>query len=150
MKKLTSKMLIPVVTTVIAGVFIAMGYVKYGFWDHTKGTLPGFFPVIIGLLLLGTSVLVFLSALKEEGTRYPVENWYPALGTLAVILATFVIGMLPSLAIFVLLWLRWFEKLSWKTTLIVFAIIMGIVIGAFMMWLGVPFPKGMLYDMIAY
>lgn len=148
MKRLTSKMLIPVVTAVISVVFISLGYFAYGFWHPTVGTLPGFFPVVIGLLLLGTSVLVFLGALKEGGTRYPVENWYPAIGTLAVILATLLIGMLPSLAIFVLLWLRWYEKYPWKTTLIVFFILMGIVIGAFVLWLGVPFPKGLLFDVM--
>jgi len=30
----------------------------------------------------------------------------------------------------------------------VFVIIMGIVLGAFVFWLGVPFPKGIIYDMI--
>lgn len=148
MKKLTSKMLIPIVTASIAVVFIYLGYFKYGFWHPSKGTLPGFFPVIVGLLLLLVSVLVFFAALKEEGTRYPVENWYPAIGTMAVILFTLIIGMLPSLAIFVLLWLRWYEKYAWKTTLIVFVIVMGIVVGAFMLWLGVPFPKGIIYEMI--
>jgi len=148
-KKITSKMLIPAFTALVAVVFISSGYAKYGFWHPTRGPLPGFFPVIIGSLLLVMSVLGFISSLKEEGTEYPLENWYPAFGTVLVMLATVVIGMLPSLALFVVLWLRWYEKYSWKTTLIVFAIIMGIVVGAFVFWLGVPFPKGIIYDMLA-
>lgn len=141
-------MVIPVFTALTAVVFISFGYAKYGFWHPTRGPLPGFFPVIIGTILLVMSVLAFITALKEEGTSYPLENWYPAIGVVLIMLATLVIGMLPSLAIFVLLWLRWYEKYSWKTTLITFAIIMGIVVGAFVFWLGVPFPKGIIYDMI--
>jgi hypothetical protein len=138
MKRLTSKMLIPVVTAVISVVFISLGYFAYGFWHPTVGTLPGFFPVVIGLLLFGTSVLVFLGALKEEETRYPVENWYRR-SDLAVILLL-AHRHAASLAIFVLLWLRGFEKYSWKTTLTVFSS-HGVVIGAFVLWLGVPFPR---------
>lgn len=149
-KKITSKMVIPVVTAIIAIVFIYFGITKYGFMHEVRGPLPGFFPTIIGFLLLGLSILAFIGSLKEEGPGFPIANWYPALGVIAIMLSTLVIGMLPSLAIFVLLWLRWFEKFSWKATLIGFAVIMAIVIGAFVMWLGVPFPKGFIYNLIAY
>jgi hypothetical protein len=50
----------------------------------------------------------------------------------------------------VIVWLKWYEKCSWKTTLITFAVIMAIVLGAFVLWLGVPFPKGLLYNLIMY
>ncbi len=147
-KKITSQMMIPVFTAVVAVLFISFGYAKYGFWHPTKGPLPGFFPVIIGSVLFVISVLAFITSLHEEGTDYPLENWYPAFCTVLIMLSTLIIGMLPSLAIFVVLWLKWYEKYSWKTTLIVFVIIMGIVMGAFVFWLGVPFPKGIIYDMI--
>ena len=143
-------MVIPVVTAVIAALFIYLGITKYGFWHEVRGPLPGFFPTIIGFALLGLSVLAFLGGRKEEGTTYPIENWYPALGVIGIMLATLVIGMLPSLALFVILWLKVYEKYNWKTTLVGLAIIMAIVIGAFVMWLGVPFPKGLIYNLIAY
>lgn len=149
-RKITSQMIIPVVTAVIAVVFIYLGITKYGFMHPMRGPLPGFFPTIIGFALLGVSALAFAGSLKEERVGYSLENFYPALGVLAIILATLVIGMLPSLAIFVVWWLRYYEKYSWKTTLIGFAVIMAMVIGAFVLWLGVPFPKGLIYDLIAY
>ncbi|NLK05712.1 MAG: tripartite tricarboxylate transporter TctB family protein [Spirochaetales bacterium] len=149
-KKITSKMVIPVVTAVIAALFIYLGITKYGFWHEVRGPLPGFFPTIIGFALLALSVLAFLGGRKEEDTKYPIENWYPALGVIGIMVATLVIGMLPSLALFVILWLKVFEKYSWKTTFVGLVIIMAIVIGAFVMWLGVPFPKGLIYNLIAY
>ena len=149
-KKITSKMVIPIVTALIALTFIILGVTQYGFWHELRGPLPGFFPTIIGSVLLVISLIAFLGGRKESETSYPIENWYPALGVVAIMLATFVIGMLPSLAIFVILWLKWYEKFSWKTTLIGFAIIAAIVLGAFVFWLGVPFPKGFIYNLIAY
>ena len=100
--------------------------------------------------MLALSFIAFLGSFKEEKTTYPIESWFPALGVIAIMLATLVIGMIPSLALFVILWLKWYEKYSWKTTLIGLAVIMAIVIGAFVMWLGVPFPKGIIYNWIAY
>ncbi len=49
-KKITSKMLIPIVTAIIAIVFIYFGITKYGFMHEVRGPLPGFFPTIIGFL----------------------------------------------------------------------------------------------------
>ena len=149
-KKITSKMVIPIITALISLAFIFLGVTKYGFWHELRGPLPGFFPTIIGITLFVISIIAFLGGRKEEGTHYPIENWYPALGVVAIMLSTLVIGMLPSLAIFVILWLKWYEKFSWKTTLIGFAIIAAIVIGAFVLWLGVPFPRGFIYNLIAY
>ena len=63
---------------------------------------------------------------------------------IAIILLTNVIGMLPTLALFVILWLKVLEKASWKTTLIILVIVMAIVIGVFVLWLGVRFPNGMI------
>ncbi len=150
LKKITSQMVIPVVTAIIAVLFIYLGITKYGFWHDTRGPLPGFFPTIIGILLLGLSILAFFGSFKAEKTSYPIENWYPAIGVVAIMLATLVIGMLPSLAIFVLVWLKWFEKYNWKITIIGLVVIMAIVIGAFVMWLGVQFPKGIIYNWIMY
>nr|WP_319473304.1 tripartite tricarboxylate transporter TctB family protein [uncultured Sphaerochaeta sp.] len=150
LKKVTSQMVIPVITAVIAALFIYLGINKYGFWHELRGPLPGFFPTLIGFALLALSFIAFLGSFKEEKTSYPIESWFPALGVIAIMLATLVIGMIPSLALFVILWLKWYEKYSWKTTLIGLAVIMAIVIGAFVMWLGVPFPKGIIYNWIAY
>ncbi|MCK9524177.1 MAG: tripartite tricarboxylate transporter TctB family protein [Proteobacteria bacterium] len=149
-KKVTSKMIIPVITAIIAVAFIYLGLTKYGFWHNVRGPLPGFFPTIIGFSLLAVSLLAFVSGIKEQAEKWPIENWYPAIGVIAIMVSTLVIGMLPSLAIFVIVWLRWFEKFSWKLTLIGLAVVMAIVIGAFVLWLGVPFPNGFIYDWFQY
>ncbi len=145
-----SKQIIPLAAAAVAGVFIYLGLTEYHFWDPLKGPRPGFFPVIIGVALLAASVLAFALSFREEAPEWPAKNWLVPLSVIAIMGATFLIGLLPSIAVYLIVWLRWFEKYSWKTTLIAFAVTMAIVMGAFVLWLGVPFPHGLVYDAIMY
>lgn len=147
-KKITSKQITPICTALVAVVFIYLGLTKYGFWGGVKGPLPGFVPTIVAVGLLAMSILALLQSFKEDRGNFPPLNWMAAAGALGVILATFVIGMIPSIAIYVILWLKLFEKASWKNTLIVWCIIMAIVVGVFVLWLAIPFPNGIIGDMI--
>ncbi len=148
-RTITVMQVIPIVGIIISLVFMYLGLTKYGFWDEFKGPKPGFFPTIISVLMLLASSLSLVFSFKEKTVDWPLENWILPLSVLGVLLATFVIGLLPSLAIFVILWLKKFEKCTWKTTLTVFAIIAAIVVGAFVLWLGVPFPKGIILTLIS-
>jgi hypothetical protein len=148
-KKITVMQVIPFCGIIMSAVFIYLGVSKYGFWDEFKGPLPGFFPTLIAILMLGASVLALFSSRKEETVSWTLDNWILPLSVIGIFLATWVIGLLLSLAIFVLVWLRKFEKCSWKTTLIVFGVVAVIVVGAFVLWLGVPFPRGIILTMLS-
>ena len=140
--------IIPVFTALVAIVFLYYGLTKYGFWDAMKGPKPGFVPTLISILLLALSLLSFIGSFKEEAPVFPKEGWYCALGMVGIIVSTFVIGLVPSVAIYMVVWLRVFEKSTWKTTLIALVVIMAIVIGVFSMWLGIDFPNGIILDAI--
>lgn len=146
MRKFGSKQIIPLATALLAVVWIAVGLSSYGFWGGSKGPTPGFVPTIIAVLMLAVSILAFFQSFKEAEAAYPAANWMVVLSGFAVFGLTFLIGMLPTLAVYVIVWLRFYEKVAWKSTLIVFAVIMSIVIGTFVLWLGVPFPKGLLLN----
>ncbi len=139
---------IPLATAVMAGVFIWLGLTKYGFWSETKGPMSGFFPVVIASALMLVSIASFFQSFAEKKTVLPAINWLPALAVVLIIGASLLIGMVPSLALYVVLWLRYFEKYDWKTTLITTGAMMAIVIGCFVLWLGVPFPQGLIYEAI--
>ena len=47
-----------------------------------------------------------------------------------------------------MLWLKLVEKTPWKTTIIILLFLMALVIGVFVLWLGVPFPEGLIMDLI--
>lgn len=144
------KVLIPIITAALGIVFLALGFGKYGFWDEMRGPLPGFFPSIIGIMLVGMSFLAGIQALKDSAQPIPLRNWLPALGALGIIVASLVIGMLPAIGIFLVLWIRVYEKYPWKTTIITTVVILAIVVGVFMFWLNVPFPKGFILEALAY
>ena len=146
MKKLGTVQLVPAATALLAVVFIWLGLTEYGFWNPAKGPMPGFFPVAIAVAMLFASLLAFVFSFKEEAPEWPRANWLVVLSVALVMAGTFVFGLILSVAAYVLVWLRWYEKCSWRTTLTTFAFIMAIVIGCFVLWLGVPFPKGIVYD----
>ncbi|AEV29795.1 Tripartite tricarboxylate transporter TctB family [Sphaerochaeta pleomorpha str. Grapes] len=146
--KVPANRIIPVFTALVAIVFMYYGLTKYGFWDAMKGPRPGFVPTLISVLLLALSLISFISSFKEEAPVFPMDGWLCALGMVSIIVSTFIIGLVPSVALYMVLWLRVFEKSSWKTTLIALVVIMAIVIGVFSLWLGIDFPKGIILDAI--
>ena len=147
--KIPTKVIVPVVTCAIGILFASIAFGQYGFWDSVamKPT-KGFFPGIISIGLIALSVLAFINGLKSPTAEFRLINWYVPLAVLLIIAATYVIGMIPSLLIFVLLWLNVYEKQSWTTTIIALLIVSFIVIGCFRIWLDIQFPIGFIGELI--
>ena len=147
--KIPTKVIVPVVTCAIGILFASIAFGQYGFWDSVamKPT-KGFFPGIISIGLIALSVLAFINGLKSPTAEFRLINWYVPLVVLLIIAATYVIGMIPSLLIFVLLWLKVYEKQSWSTTIIALLIVSFIVIGCFRIWLDIQFPIGFIGELI--
>ena len=137
------------VTCAIGILFASIAFGQYGFWDSVamKPT-KGFFPGIISIGLIALSVLAFINGLKSPTAEFRLINWYVPLAVLLIIAATYVIGMIPSLLIFVFLWLKVYEKQSWTTTIIALLIVSFIVIGCFRIWLDIQFPIGFIGELI--
>ena len=147
--KIPTKVIVPVVTCAIGILFASIAFGQYGFWDSVamKPT-KGFFPGIISIGLIALSVLAFINGLKSPTAEFRLINWYVPLAVLLIIAATYVIGMIPSLLIFVLLWLKVYEKQSWTTTIIALLIVSFIVTGCFRIWLDIQFPIGFIGELI--
>ena len=147
--KIPTKVIVPVVTCAIGILFASIAFGQYGFWDSVamKPT-KGFFPGIISIGLIALSVLAFINGLKSPTAEFRLINWYVPLAVLLIIAATYEIGMIPSLLIFVLLWLKVYEKQSWTTTIIALLIVSFIVIGCFRIWLDIQFPIGFIGELI--
>lgn len=146
MKKFGSKQLIPIATAVMGIVFAYIGFTQLGFWD--KEPKPGFFPSIIAIVMVIASIAAFFQTLKEEGQPEYNKNELMVIGGgLALIVGTFLIGLIPMVFLYVLFWLKVVEKgTPWKHILAIEAIIAVIVLGVFAGWLQVQFPWG-LFDM---
>lgn len=147
MKKFGSKQLIPIATAIVGIVFAYIGIFQLGFWD--KEPQPGFFPSIMAIVLVVASVAAFFQTLGEEGQpEYNKNELMVILGGLALIVGSLVIGLIPTVFLYVLFWLKVVEKgTPWKHIIIIELIIAGIVLGVFAGWLQVQFPWG-LFEML--
>ena len=148
-KKSCAQLIIPVATAIIALVFIGVGFASYGFWD--KQPTPGFFPIIIAVVLLASSIACIFQILRAKDNKevkYTLPELMVILGGGAVIVGTFLIGLVPSCLIYILVWLRLVEKTPWKTIIIIEIIVAAIVLGVFTAWLQVRFPVGLLGEML--
>lgn len=148
-KKWNLRTVIPLATIVISLVFIVVGLKDYGFWKGQP--TPGFFPIIIAVVLLISSIACFIQIARDqnsEAVRYNRNELMVMLGAAGIILCTFVIGLVPSCLIYIFLWLKFVEHASWKVIVIIELIMAAIILGVFTFWLQIRFPMGLLLDMI--
>ena len=147
-KKFNSKSVVALACIAIAVVLMYLGITKYGLWDPKEGPLSGFFPTIIGGVLLISSALYFIRSFSMEGAKYEKGAIQLAIGMLVIFGASYLIGFLPTLLLFYIFWLRVMEKMPVRTIIIATVVMTAIVYGTFSMWLRVPFPEGLLLEMI--
>jgi len=149
MKKFGTKQVMPLIIMAVCAVFIYTGMSKFGFWDPSKGPTAAFVPVIVCTLMLALCALDFVKSFKDtKPVKYYKPEFIMIVTGLILLAAIHFIGMLPALAIFVVVWLKLMEKAPWKHIILILAIVMAIVIGVFVMWLKVRFPEGILFEML--
>lgn len=140
---MNTKRIIPIVTGIIGLIFMIIGITQLGFWHAGDGPMPGFFPAIMAGVMLIISIFAFVQSLKEsQKPDYKREELLVILVGMGIFAASFIVGLIPSCLLFVVSWLKWFEKESWKNIAIVTGIVAAIAIGVFGMWLGIQFPMG--------
>ncbi len=150
MRKFGTKQIVPLCIAAVCAVFLVTGLQKFGFWNTTqKSPTPAFVPSIICVLLIAICLITVITSLNKDGkAEYHREEFLVIATAIAIIVCINYIGMLPTLALFVILWLKLLEKTPWKTTIIILVVLMALVYGVFVMWLGVRFPQGLLFNAI--
>ena len=143
MKKFGSKQLIPIAMALMGVVFAVVGFTQLRFWD--KEPKAGFFPSIIAVVMVISSVAAFFQTLKEEDQpKYNKDELMVIAGGAAVIAGSFIVGMIPMIFLFVLFWLTVIEKGTPILHIVIIeAIVAVIVLGVFAGWLQVQFPWGL-------
>ena len=138
MKRFGSKQLIPIAMALMGVVFAVVGFTQLGFWD--KEPKAGFFPSIIAVVMVISSVAAFFQTLKEEDKpQYNKNELLVIAGGAGVIAGSFIIGMIPMI-----FWLLVIEKGTPILHIIIIeAIVAVIVLGVFAGWLQVQFPWGL-------
>jgi hypothetical protein len=150
MKASLKKMGIPLCSAVVGIVWVFVGLTHHGFWDEIKGPLPGFVPSLMAGVMVVVSIVGIFQSLKREDAPGRRESWTILLAAFITFGLVFLVGMIPALLVFVFLWLRFYEKVSWKNTIIILVISFGIAYGVFVEWLSIPFPNGVIIDAILW
>ena len=121
--KIPTLQIIPVIGFIIGLVFFMVGMGDFGFWNHDTNT-------------------------PTEGVEYRLLNWYVPLGFVGLLAGIMVIGTVPAVIVFEILWCRFYEKLSWKVTIIATIFCLIMVVPIFTWWLTVDFPIGIIGNLI--
>ncbi|RGY99865.1 tripartite tricarboxylate transporter TctB family protein [Clostridium sp. AM58-1XD] len=149
MKRLNMKNF-PLCTIAAAAVFLYLGISKFGFWDEVKGPVGGFYPSLIAGMLLIVSVLAFGQSWKEDVPELKKDDIKVALAAVGILAASYVVGMIPAIFLYLAIWMKWIEKAGWKQTLLLTVCVGGAAWMIFSVWLGIQFPRGMLGNFIKY
>ena len=143
-------LLIPLCSGILSLIWILYGLSNYGFWDPVGGPRAAFVPSLVALILFIVSIFGVIQALKAKEANERWENWIILLAAFTIFGLVRLFGMIPVLMLFVFVWLKFYEKESWKNTIIVSSLAFGIVYGCFVVWLKVPFPMGSVVEAIYY
>ena len=125
-KGLNLRAIIPLATAIVSLVFIVVGLKDYGFWKAQP--TPGFFPIIIAVVLLAASVACFFQIVKDKDSAdvsYNRHELLVMLGAAAIILCT-----------------------PWKAIITIEIIMAAIILGVFTTWLQIRFPVGLLGSLL--
>lgn len=146
--KFNSRALIPIATAIIAAIFIGVGLKDFGFWDNQP--TAAFFPIIIAVVLLATSILCLVQVLrgKEAAPIYNKNELMVILGGGGIIIGCYVIGLILSCLLYLFLWLKVIEKASWKAIIIIEVFMAALILGVFVFWMQVQFPMGLLANLM--
>ena len=145
---------------IISAIFLAAGVavmavsLYYGVWDRIT-PFKGFMPFIAGLVMAASSLVWLVQSVRSEQQRAEEDTpsnaftktelfWMAAVPAICIgvfLLLNF-LGMHLTLAVFLLAWLKFISRYSWKKTSL-YTIILSVTFYAiFTVGLQVPFPKG--------
>lgn len=135
---------------IITGVlYVIMGVSKYGIWSRITIN-GGFMPAVCGALVTVMSILMIISKKKKgvKSEKFEAKALLPVGAMILILLCNLLFGMLPACMIVAFLWLKFVEKYSWKTSLIATVILYIFIYAIFKLWLNVPFPTGLLGELL--
>jgi putative tricarboxylic transport membrane protein len=142
-----------VVIAVFGGV-VVLGSVLAGIGWDAEGPRAGFFPFLIGLFIIGASIINFWNALRSDPEALFAE-WVQIRHVFSVInptalyvLAMPFTGLYVGSAVFIAYFMRYLGKYRWWIALAVAIVTPVIVYVVFERWFMVPLPKGPLEDLL--
>ena len=136
------------VFAIFMGLFWVLRSFQYGLWVR-RGPGGGFFPLLGGAIAAVFGLLFLIGEIRSPlPVRFDRMFFFPILAILAMLTAAYAVGLLPALALYIFLWLGFYEKYAFRLSALVAACVWAALYVVFVHWLSVPLPKGMLGEML--
>lgn len=139
---------------VLLGIVVIYTCLGYGIWDRIRPA-KGFMPFLASSIMTVCSLIWFIQSVtdKDETKEHVVHFSGSEFKWMAVVLLMILgvyflmryLGMIFSLSVFLLVWLRFISKLSWKKTVLYTVVFSVIFYCVFVLGLKVPFPRFSLF-----
>lgn len=130
------------ILAVIAGLYWVFQGFHYGLWVRS-GPGGGFIPIIAGLIVVFFAFSVLWADRRgKTASKFQWAALVPLAALLGMVIISYLIGLILSLALYMFIWLCFIEKHKLAESLMISTATTAIIYGVFIMWLKVPMPKG--------
>lgn len=132
------------ILVIFAGMYWIVSGLEYGLWVR-KGPGGGFMPLVAGIATILCAIWTLIAA-RNETVPPELVSWHALLpigGLVGVVASSYVVGLIPAIAIFIVLWLKAVEHHPLQFSLITGLSSAGLLYLIFGVWLQVPFPLGL-------
>lgn len=128
---------------ILLGVYWVMSSFTFGLWVR-NGPGGGFLPLLAGILAIIFGGLVLRENIKDgsRGTFNP-KVLLPIGALLLIVGGSKIIGLILSIAAYLFVWLRYYEKEPLKVSVMIAIICPAVFYLVFVMWLKAPLPRGL-------
>lgn len=147
-KRFGLRQCMPLAFIAISLLWIYKGVTEFGLINPLRGGTAATLPVLCAAIMLVASVISLVLSFKEDEPKLNRMCFVFLLLCAVVVGVSYLLGLLPALLIFVFIWVKFVEKDSWKGTLLFMFIMVLIGYGLFDQLLQVPFPQGILGNML--
>lgn len=145
------EIVITLVFFIIAGYWLQQGIFVYGF--YTEGQPGGgFIPVLFSAMIIVFSTILLVRTLKgsikqkcnEMVEQKSLAPLIPAGIAVVAIFAIEYLGIIVTVFLMAFSWMHWLNNSSMISSLIISVIVTLFIYAIFVLWLRVPFPRGIL------
>jgi hypothetical protein len=135
---------------VISAIWIVLG-LQYGFWEDGRPE-GGFIGVIFGIIILIFALIMGLRLLirKDINLSFHINksSAIPVFAAVLCVVLIYIFGIVAAVFLFTAVWMRFISAYAWKKSVIVSLVFTLFVYEVFRLWLGVPFPTGILLELL--
>jgi hypothetical protein len=138
-------LIIPALATALGAYWLYYSLMEYSFYDRS-GPLTGFFPAIVAVMMIVISLALLATGSEAEKSDFRPLQLLPTLGALLIAVLGQLFGTMPALFIFMLAWLRGFERYNLKFSLTISGVVTLVLWLVFDMAVSVYFQPGAIRE----